>query len=65
MSETNGGSFYAPAKSTTQSQWGTLQLDFSSCTKATGTLTSTDNSSSVTFTNLIMLAGVMNTPPGC
>ncbi|MDR2012408.1 MAG: hypothetical protein LBQ20_05085, partial [Rhodanobacter sp.] len=65
MNQTSGGHFLTPANpSSTLSQWGTLKLDFSSCTKGTGSLTSTDGSSAVTFDNLQMIAGVMNAP-GC
>jgi hypothetical protein len=62
MSETNGGSFLSPAKPSTLSQWGTLQLDFSSCTRASAALTGQDGT--VTL-DLQMLAGVLNMLPGC
>ncbi|MDR2013735.1 MAG: hypothetical protein LBQ20_12060 [Rhodanobacter sp.] len=65
MSVTNDGRFLTPAKPSTLSSWGTLQLDFSSCTRATGTLTSTDGNSIVTFNHLQMIVGVMDGPPGC
>ncbi|MDR2013741.1 MAG: hypothetical protein LBQ20_12090 [Rhodanobacter sp.] len=66
MSQTSGGHFLAPAKpASTLSSWGTLKLDFSSCTKAIGSLTSTDGSSTVTFGDLQMIGGVMDMPPGC
>jgi hypothetical protein len=41
-----------------------LTIDFSSCTTATGTLSSTDGSDSVTYDNLVILAGVLGAP-GC
>jgi hypothetical protein len=61
--ETNGGSFLTPANPDTQSDWGTLQLDFSSCTQATATLTGNDGT--VDLGNLVMLVGVLDMPPGC
>jgi hypothetical protein len=65
MNVTNGGHFMTPAPPSTLSKWGTLKLDFSSCTQATATLISTDASSTVTFNQLQMLLGVLNMPPGC
>jgi parallel beta-helix repeat protein len=67
MIETNGGTFLAPAKpgappNGTNSTWGTLQLNFSSCKNATATLTGNDGT--VTL-NMVMLVGVLNMPPGC
>jgi hypothetical protein len=62
MSETNGGIFQAPANPSTLSPWGTLQLDFSSCTQAAATLSGNDGKVAL---DLQMLAGVMNMPPGC
>jgi uncharacterized repeat protein (TIGR02543 family) len=59
-------SFLKPADPITSlSHWGTLQLDFSSCIQATGTLASEDGSSTVTYDNLQMLIGVLGMPPGC
>jgi hypothetical protein len=63
MIETNGGSFLTPAIPSTQSPWGTLQLNFSSCTQATATLSGKDGT--VDSGNLVMLAGVLDMPPGC
>jgi hypothetical protein len=63
MNQTNGGVFSMPALPGTSTVWGTLQLDFSSCTKATGALAGNDGST-VTFNNLLMIVGV-NIPPGC
>jgi hypothetical protein len=62
MYETNGGSFLTPANSSTLTQWGTLQLDFSSCTKAAATLSGNDGTVNL---DLMLLAGVLNLPPGC
>jgi hypothetical protein len=64
MKETNGGHFLTPADSSTLTPWGTLQLDFSSCSAATATLAGADGST-VTLGNLRILAGVLNLPPGC
>jgi hypothetical protein len=63
MNQTNGGIFRAPAGPGTLTPWGALQLEFSSCTHATGSLTGADGSR-VTFDNLLMLAGVLDAP-GC
>jgi hypothetical protein len=62
MHETNGGYFLAPANPSTLTQWGTVQLNFSSCTAATATLSGNDGAVDL---NLQMLAGVLNLPPGC
>ncbi|MDR2011930.1 MAG: Ig-like domain-containing protein [Rhodanobacter sp.] len=62
----NDASFLKPADPITSlSHWGTLKLDFSSCTQATGALTSADGSNTVTYDNLMMIVGVMDMPPGC
>jgi hypothetical protein len=60
--QTNVGTFTAPAKPTTQTPWGTLTLDFSSCEKATATLTGIDGTATL---DMNMLVGVLGMPPGC
>jgi hypothetical protein len=62
MVETHVGTFTAPAKPDTKTPWGTVQLNFSSCTKATATLDGNDGK--VTL-DMVMLAGVLDMPPGC
>src|SRR5258708_32140538 len=57
MSQTSGGSFLVPAPSSTNTKWGTLTLNFSSCTAATATLSGNDGSVNL---NLQQLAGVVN-----
>jgi hypothetical protein len=63
MHETNGGFFLTPALPSTSTVWGTLQLNFSSCTQATAILSGNDGS--VNLSNLLMITGVLNLPPGC
>jgi hypothetical protein len=62
MRETNGGHFLSPAPSSTGTAWGTLKVNFSSCAKATATLSGTDGKVDL---NLQILAGVSGLPPGC
>jgi uncharacterized repeat protein (TIGR02543 family) len=62
---TKDASFINPAKPSTLSLWGTLKINFSSCSKATGTLASQDGSSTVTYDNLQMIVGVLGASPGC
>jgi hypothetical protein len=62
MHETNGGNFLAPALPSTSTVWGTVQLNFSSCTQATATLSGKDGTVNL---NLQMLAGVLNLLPNC
>jgi hypothetical protein len=61
MRVTNGGRFETPAKPSTLSQWGSLKINFTSCTKATATLSGSDGTS--VMNNLQMLAGEVNMPP--
>ena len=61
MNETSGGTFLDPAAPSTNSKWGTLILNFSSCNAATATLSGNDGSETL---NLRLLAGVTNLP-GC
>jgi hypothetical protein len=63
MSQTNGGYYITPANPSTLSSWGTLQINFSTCTQGTATLTGQDGST-VTLGNLQMIAGVRGAP-GC
>jgi hypothetical protein len=65
MNRTSGGHFLTPANpASTASVWGTLKLNFSSCSAATATLTG-NNGSTVVLNHLQMIVGVMNAPPGC
>ena len=59
MSYSSSGTFQAPQR--VPVSWGTLTLTFTSCTKATATLTGTDGTISE---NLSMLTGVIGVP-GC
>jgi hypothetical protein len=61
MWQTNGGRFATPAKPSTLTQWGALEIRFTGCTQATATLSGNDGSI-VVMNNLQMLAGVLGMP---
>lgn len=59
MSYSNSGTFQAPLRNSVH--WGQLTLDFTSCTKATATLTGTDGTISENLSILATAYGM----PGC
>jgi hypothetical protein len=61
MYMTEGGRFLTPAKPSTMTLWGTLQLNLTSCTTATATLSRGDTT--VVMNNLQLLTGVLDMPP--
>lgn len=58
MNQTAGGSFLSPAPPGTNSKWGTLTLNFSSCKAATATLSGKDGTVNQNLTQIVGLMGV-------
>jgi hypothetical protein len=61
MRMTSDGRFLTPAKPSTLTSWGSLRINFASCTQATATLSR--NGDTIVMNNLQLLAGVLNMPP--
>jgi hypothetical protein len=62
MNQTAGGSFATPAPPSTNSVWGTVMLNFTSCTAAKATLSGKDGTVDL---NLRQLARPSGLPPDC
>ena len=59
MNQTNNGSFLSPANPSTLSNWGVLNIKFSSCTQGTATLSGIDGTVNLNLSNLV---SVLNIP---